>query len=349
MPDTEVILVGAIAIICALGGIFFIFQGPSESSLDNISSLIEAQSFEKANRELKLYLEKNDQDSQAWNLYGLTYFRMNNLDEALNCYDKSLSINPSQCQTLYNKASVLIKKGNSASEINNVLAFCTTYTSDHLPPLLLLAQQAFASKLYSIAKDSAQKVLSHNPDNEDMRYVAAMSSFAQQDYAASLAELNFLVKLNPDYPKVWERKGFVEYNLGQYGEAQKSFEKALEKDKNSVEAITNLAVVMYADKQYETALQHTQKAINIDNTYDFAWYQQSLILLEQGNGNEALLSINKAIRLNEKNPVYITSKGVVLAKLGRFDDALVAAQEALDIDAQYTDASILASKIKSSQ
>jgi tetratricopeptide (TPR) repeat protein len=60
----------------------------------------------KYNEAIQCYdkaLEINPRDAKAWNNKGLAYADMNKYNEAIQCYDKALEINPRDAEAWYNK------------------------------------------------------------------------------------------------------------------------------------------------------------------------------------------------------------------------------------------------------
>lgn len=94
------------------------------------------------------------------------------------------------------------------------------------------------------------------------------------------------------------------------------------------------AVAHYALARYDAMLAACERALKADKTYGRAHHMRALALIELGRFEEAVTSLNRALRLAAGTPSYylgwlLAEKARALCTLGRQSEALHAYQEAL--------------------
>lgn len=67
---------------------------PKNNMSQPLKSAEKPLSLEQSANKIVQYLQTNDNDSQAWQMLGLTYFELGKLDLSIGAYEKSYQINP---------------------------------------------------------------------------------------------------------------------------------------------------------------------------------------------------------------------------------------------------------------
>lgn len=101
-----------------------------------------------------------------------------------------------------------------------------------------------------------------------------------------------------------------------------------------VKELMREAVAHYALARYDAMLAACERALKVDKTYGRAHHIRALALIELGRLEEAVTSLNRALRLAGSAPSYyhgwlLAEKARALCGLGRASEALHAYQEAL--------------------
>lgn len=109
----------------------------------------------------------------------------------------------------------------------------------------------------------------------------------RMEYAEALAIFDSVLEMNPRIPEAWNNRGVALFRLGRAEEALESYERSLSLDPTNLEAQRNKGFVLRSLGRLEEALK----------TYD--------IVVQEGG--EAL---------------DLEAKAVVLAGMGRFEEAL---------------------------
>ncbi|UPV75562.1 tetratricopeptide repeat protein [Halorussus limi] len=145
----------------------------------------------------------------------------------------------------------------------------------------------------------------------------------------------------PDESKLeqeaWTNKGAAHAELEEWDAAIGDYREAIRIDDDSEHAATaetNLAYALWEAGQSEQALEHAEKAVEIDERFAEAWFNRGFFLLERGLAEDALNSLENAIRLGLRNSQVLDEKARALEELGQYDEAEEIAEEAEDLREQ---------------
>ncbi|SEH50216.1 Tetratricopeptide repeat-containing protein [Halopenitus malekzadehii] len=134
-----------------------------------------------------------------------------------------------------------------------------------------------------------------------------------------------------DAQEAWVNKGVAHAELEEYDEAIGAYEEALRIDDDSEHAATaetNLAYALWEFGRHEEALEHAERAVEIDPRFAQAWYNRGFFLLERGLAEDAVTAFNNAIRLGHRNADVLEEKARALEETGEHDEAEEVAEEA---------------------
>jgi len=124
--------------------------------------------------------------------------------------------------------------------------------------------------------------------------------------------------------EAWVNKGAAHAQLEEYDPAIGAYREALRIDDDSEHAATaetNLAYALYESGRTEQALEHAERAVEIDPRFGQAWYNRGFFLLERGLAEDAVEAFDNAIRLGFRNAELLEEKARALEELGEFDRA----------------------------
>lgn len=134
------------------------------------------------------------------------------------------------------------------------------------------------------------------------------------------------------------------YNAGLAAFKAEDWENAIKYFKKSADNDYNGAPSYHFAFQAYQALGDTLKSINILQEGFEKYPESETLIVElinyyigQGNANDAINYLDKAISQNPKNVSYYTAKGATLEKLGKQEDAIKVYKEAIEMDnSQFT-------------
>jgi tetratricopeptide (TPR) repeat protein len=154
-------------------------------------------------------LEIEPNDSKAWNNKGTALGQLGNYEEAIKCFDKALEMEPNYAKAWDNKGTAFEKLGN-----------------------------------YEEAIQCYDKAIEIQPNDSD----------------------------------TWYNKGIVFYHSGNYEEAIQCYDKALEIEPSDANAWYNKGNVLHKLGNYEEAIQYYDKALEIDPFNDLFIKKKNIIL-----------------------------------------------------------------------
>ena len=129
--------------------------------------------------------------------------------------------------------------------------------------------------------------------------------------------------------EAWVNKGAAHSQLEEYDEAIGAYQEALRIDDDSEHAAsaeTNLAYALWEFGRTEEALEHAERAVEIDPRFPQAWYNRGFFLSERGLFEDAVDAFDNALRLGMRNDDILEEKALALEELGEEE----AAQEAIE-------------------
>ena len=131
--------------------------------------------------------------------------------------------------------------------------------------------------------------------------------------------------------EAWVNKGVAHAELEEWDEAIGAHREAIAIDDSSEHAAsaqTNLAYALWEFGETTQALEHAERAVEIDERFPQAWYNRAFFLHERGLNEDALQCIDNAIRLGLRNEGVLEEKVRILEELGEYDEAETIAEEA---------------------
>ena len=191
-------------------------------------------------------LDNNENNEDALLGMGLCKHKMNELDEAINYYDKVLKVNDENANAMYNKAVALIAKGEKRG-VNDLLK-------------------------------KAKKL-------DDSSYIL---------YACGLNNLK-------------DKK---------YDSANEMFDSCIQKDLKTPEVYLSKGQALYGNGEYEEALKYIDQAIQAKGEYYNAWNTRANTLDKLGKKDEALSWYKAAGDSKPDNALYLINYCVALLENG---------------------------------
>ena len=126
-------------------------------------------------------------------------------------------------------------------------------------------------------------------------------------------------------------KGVAHAELEEYDAAIGAYREALRLDDESEHAATaetNLAYALWEFGRTEEALEHAERAVELDPRFGQAWYNRGFFLNERGLAEDAVAAFDNAIRLGYRSADLLEEKALALEQLGEDERAEAVAEEA---------------------
>jgi Flp pilus assembly protein TadD len=164
----------------------------------------------------------------AHNNLGVALFKLGKIDEAIDHYNKALSIKPDIAETYYNRGNAYAKLGQNRRAIEDFNE-------------AIRQKQDYAEAYYN--RGSIYGRLSQ--------------------YSLAIEDYNQAIRIKPDYAATYYNRGNSYANLGQYSLAIADYTNAIDMNPNDVEAHYNRATIYFELGQYQRAIEDYNQVIRL--------------------------------------------------------------------------------------
>ena len=156
----------------------------------------------------------------------------------------------------------------------------------------------------------------------------------------SMTLISYMLKMNPDSAPIYNGRGAVYFEQGQYDLAISDFTKSLEINPRYPEALFNLANAYAKSKaRYDIAIANYNKALEVYPNYAQAYNERGNAYFDIGDLNSALADYNKALTLNPRYAEAYCNRGTAYAQgAAAFDLAISDFTKAIQLNPKYDEA-----------
>jgi putative PEP-CTERM system TPR-repeat lipoprotein len=216
----------------------------------------------------------------------------------------------------------------------------------------------------------AQEAIAADPKNLEARLTVVRGLLTRKEFSRAEAELANLKKQYPKSPSVHALSGVLSGSKGNHAEARGYFERAMELDPKSIEALRglvaldlasrrtaearsrvetrladdgrNVAVLMLAAQTYAgtgdvaRAEGFLRQVLTVDASYLDAYSALAQIYVKQGRLNEALTEFDAISKRQTKPVAALTFAGIILQGQRKTDQARDRFTRALELDPEAT-------------
>ena len=197
-----------------------------------------------------------------------------------------------------------------------------------------LGDLLLSAERYKDALDCYQKALELDQRNASTFSGQGAALANLERYEEALESFEKAIDLDPESLDSWVNKGHTLNNLGRYEEALESYKKAVDLDHKSVNAWVNRGNTLNNLERYEEALESYQKGIDLDPKSVDAWVNQGNALLDLERYEEALTACDRAVEIDSKNHQALNTQALALSILKNFEKAITAIDEAINLEPQ---------------
>jgi Flp pilus assembly protein TadD len=123
-----------------------------------------------------------------------------------------------------------------------------------------------------------------------------------------------------------------------YLDAEKLYQKVVQKMPNSYFALSNLGAVQIEGGKLSAAEVALKKAVEIDATESYAYTNLGIVYSRQGRFGEAIEALHKAVAINDEDAVAHNYLGVCLGQREEWTESETHFKKAIDLRPEYPDA-----------
>jgi tetratricopeptide (TPR) repeat protein len=276
-------------------------------------------------------------ESYIWYNIGIVCSELSKYQEAIDCYDKAIEIQPNFSYAWDNKGDVLsiLEKYAESNECHDKAIEIDpknsrTWTNKGLA--------LYGLRKYQDAIECFDKAIEIDPNNSKAWHNKGLAiEYLNRDYQQAIIYYDKSLSIEPKNSGTWNSKGCALQRLQKHKDALDCFDKAIEIDPNNSKAWHNKGVSLSALGKYQDAIEAFDKAIEIDSKTDYLfyslmWKNKGLALSALGRYQDAIEAFDKAIEIDPRYGTPWHNKGLALSDLGRYEEAVVCYDKAIEID-----------------
>jgi len=308
-----------------------------------------------------------EQNPRLFNAIGEVKLAKGDTTLALDFFKMAIMIDSSSLDAARNIAQIFIHKNEYASAIPY---YEKLYASDSTGELYgkTLSLLYYYGNRYDKAVSLLHTLLNADIDDYELHFYLGLAYEAQDSLDMSRVEFEKTLAIRGDYDDAWIKIAYADLK-------QKDLDAALDDAKQFTKRMPasgaswrTLGYVYNVRKEYANALPYLRKALAIDSSDEFAWYELGSALERSGDPSSAATAfrcvlrlkpddaaaanylgymwadkgvnldsaktlIGRAMNLDTSNGAYLDSYAWVLFKLGKPDSALIYIRKA----AKYID------------
>ena len=244
---------------------------------------------------IETYQKINSYEANAKNYLkiGVCYYNKQNIDEAINNYNKAIELNPVYTEAYFNKGICLCnqKKKEEAIEVFN--------------------------KAIEISNNDAELYL-----NRGYCY------FAINNFRKAIKDFNKAIELRPNFSEAYIRKAACYQEMKKEEEALIEYKHAIEiNDLHSKPMLFQAALYVsnyYKLKNnYEEALPYILKCAEYDEENELAQFNAGIAQMKMKKYDEAINFFNITLKINRTNVHAMFNKAICLMNIEKYDEAIL--------------------------
>ena len=245
----------------------------------------------------------------------------------------------SNCKELYNNGQVLLVNGENEEALNKfseALKICQSFDNPYIESLILDGRGIAFRRLnrYDKAIDSYNMAIEINNGNKDFFYNRGVALLLLSKINEAHKDFLMSMEIAPNNKTsiswAWNNIGVGLYDQRDYKGAIEAFNKSLENDSSLEKPWYNLGLAFFKIGKYEQAIKSYDNAISRNPNYYEAWINKGIAESNLALYGDALLSFRSAAELDTQNPLASTNIGLLLVKLGRYNESVKFFDEAIN-------------------
>jgi tetratricopeptide (TPR) repeat protein len=283
-------------------------------------------------------------DAKAYYNMGVVLFNQNKLDDARQCFQAALQLQPNNAEAHNNLGNVLASQGK-ANEAGEQFAAAVAAAPDLVEAQCNLARY-FAGKGDAVrAAECYRAALSARPDLAEAHLGLALLLQQAGQLPEAAAHYAEAVRLQPDLAEAQNNLSNLAARMHDSPSAITHAQAAIRLKPDWAEAHYNLANGYFMEKKFQDAVAQYSLAINLRTNYLEAHQNLGYALEKLGRDKEAAEQYELVVKQRPGFAAAYQRLASVLARQGRYPEAVKAASEGIRL-ASAAGQAALADEIK---
>lgn len=250
---------------------------------------------EKAVELLKTALQYTDDYADVYNLIGMEYLFMDNLELAKENFIKCLEEDTEDQAALYN------------------VVYCFEFLDQNLEAIEYL-----------------KKYIDKNPYSEIAWHQSGRLYYGIKDYENAIRAFEFATYIDDEFIGAFMEKGKALERLKRYDEAIESYNRTIELDDPTSYALLRIGKCYEKLGNKGQALKYFNKTVHEDPLLDKGWIAITDFYVRQKNYQKALFFVNKALAIDNENHLYWKRYATINKAMNFFEEAELGYRKAVE-------------------
>lgn len=251
---------------------------------------------QEAVKELEIALEMTEDEAEIYSMLGMEYLFVENLEEAKNCFEKCLELDPEDYSALYN------------------IVYCFEFLEQTDEAIRFL--NSFIEK---------------NPYSEIAWHQLGKQYASANNLLEALRAYGYANLIDENFTGAYLEKGKVLEELKRYREAIQNYKVTLTLDDPSSFALLSIGRCYEQINKPKLAIRYYNEAVHIDPLLDKGWVAITKFHVKELKYTKAQEAIQKAISLDGENCYYWKLAARIFSATGQFEESVEAYAKAISL------------------
>lgn len=241
---------------------------------------------EKAVELLKIALQYTDDYADVYNLIGMEYLFMDNLEMAKESFIKCLEEDLEDQSALYN------------------VVYCFEFLDQNQEAIVYL-----------------NEYINRNPYSEIAWHQLGRLHYGVKEYEAAIRAFDYATLIDDEFLGAFMEKAKAYERLKKYNEAIESYNRTIELDDATSYALLRIGKCYEKLGNLAKAIQYYNQTVHEDPLLDKGWIAITDFHLRQKNYQKALFFVNKALAIDNQNRLYWKRYATINKQMNFFEEA----------------------------
>ena len=241
---------------------------------------------EKAVELLKIALKYTDDYADVYNLIGMEYLFMDNLELAKENFIKCMDEDPEDQGALYN------------------VVYCFEFLDQNEEAIVYL-----------------EKYIDKNPYSEIAWHQSGRLNYGLKKYEEALRAFDYATLIDDEFLGAFMEKAKSLERLKRYEDAIEAYERTIELDDPTSYALLRIGKCYEKLGNKALAIKYFNKTVHEDPLLDKGWIAITDFYVRQKNYQKALFFVNKALNIDNQNRMYWKRYATINKEMNFFEEA----------------------------
>ncbi len=274
---------------------------------------------------------------EVWFLLGLACQALRRIEEAVTCYQQSISLISTFAEAHNNLGVALEDQGKRSDAIacyQEAIRLKPNYAEAYNN---LGSARVFEGQLEEALR-CCQQALRLRPAYAKAHNNLGLALAALGRLDEAVASYRQAIQLQPDFTEAHINQGIALCDLGKLDDAVDRFQGALRLVPAHPDAHNNLGIVLSRQGKSDDARAHFMRALSERPEFAEAHNNFGELCLRRDELDEAMARFQVALRFKPRYPAALSNLGNVLSRKGREHDATQYYEKAISLDPKYATA-----------